>query len=354
MKKTTLSIFTIFLFAFYANAQLVTIQGTNQFPVAGNIITYTNLNAFGFDAAGTGPVTTKVWDFSALATQGANTAFEYVLPSTLTAAQGADKFPTATIARKETGATGAFYYQNNPTNIDRLGFYGDATFWGVYTGGSKATEFKFPITAGQSFNSTYAGDFAPFNQGEDSVNISDGTLSITADMQGTMSLPSATFGTATNYTNVLRLHVVESFKINTIFGGAVVLSQTIADDYFYWFVESIKSPLLIYGITTLDGGSPSKVLRFQKASNLAIQNNTIAEIAQVSPNPSNGVFKLKGFNNDLTNTNVEIYNTLGALVYDSELTSTNDQIDISKEAKGIYFMKIANEKGTQTQKLIVE
>jgi Secretion system C-terminal sorting domain len=354
MKKITISIFT-FLLTLGASAQLVTIQGTNQFPVAGNIIQYTNANAFGFDAAGVGPVTTKVWDFSGLSTVGAVTNFTYVNPATLTAANGADKYPNATIARSETGATGYFYYQNTATNIDRLGFFAASNNWGVYTGGTKATEFKFPITAGQSVNSTYAGDFAPFGIGEDSVNITDGTVSITADMQGTMILPSATFGTNTTYTNVLRLHVIESFHIKTFAFGTVIQDNIIADDYFYWFVESVKGALFIKGITTQDGTAQPTVLRYQKTPNpLSVTTNNIETIATISPNPSNGVLNLKTLSNNFENSNIEIYNTIGSLIYKTDLKQNSTDIDISSEAKGIYFIKISNDNKTQTQKIILK
>jgi hypothetical protein len=360
MKKITISIFT-FLLTLGASAQLVTIQGTNQFPVAGNIITYTNANAFGFDAAGVGPVTTKVWDFSGLSTVGALTNFEYVSPATLTSANGADKYPTATIARKETGATGYFYYQNTATNIDRLGFFGNATSWGVYTGGTKATEFKFPITAGNSVNSTYAGDFAPIDAAGTIVYplITDGSVSIAADMQGQMILPSATFGSSITYTNVLRLHVIESFHVKIFFDGNLLQDNIIADDYYYWFVESVKSPLFIYGTTsttTSTGTTTSApVLRYQKTPNpLSVTTNNIETIATISPNPSNGVLNLKTLSNDFENSKIEIYNTIGSLIYKSDLKQNSTDIDISNEAKGIYFIKISNDGKTQTQKIVLK
>ncbi len=315
------------------------------------------MNAFGFDAAGVGPVTTKVWDFSGLSSTGAVTDFNYVNPANLTVADGSDKFPTATIARSETGATGYFYYKNTATNIDRIGFYGNSTSWGVYTGGTKATEFKFPITAGNSVNSTYSGDFAPIDAGGTIVNpvITDGTVSIVADMQGQMILPSATFGTNITYTNVLRLRVIESFHIKIIFQGTTIQDNIIADDYYYWFVEGVKAPLFIYGITTQDGTPQPTILRYQKTPGLlSLNSNSLQKIASIFPNPSNGKFVLQGFNNDLQNANIAIYNVLGSIVYSSEMKQDSNDIDISNQAKGVYFVKITKEGKTQTQKIIIE
>jgi Secretion system C-terminal sorting domain len=356
MKKITYTIFVLFLVNISTFAQpLVTIQGTNQFPIAGDFNRYTNLNAFGFDASGVGSVLSKVWDFSGLSDTGSITDFNYVNPANLSAADGADKFPTATIARSETGATGHFYYKNTATNIDRIGFFAAANNWGVYTGGTKATEFKFPITAGQSVNSTYAGDSSIID-GFESTSITNGNVSISADMQGQMLLPSATFGTNITYTNVLRLHVVESFRIKAFVSGIALVNVLITDDYFYWFVEGVKSPLLIYGTTTTSESTnpPTPVLRYQKTPGvLSMANNVLENEVSIFPNPSNGIFNLKGVNNDLTNSKIEIFNSIGTQIYKSELKQDSNEIDISNQSKGIYFIKISNEGKTQTKKIIL-
>ncbi len=106
---------------------------------------------------------------------------------------GRDSFPTATIARGESGAPGYFYYQNTVTDINRIGWFSSLSNYGIYTYGTMANEFHFPITAGQTFTSTYQGNYAPFNVGEDSVRIILGTLSMNADMQGQLILPSGDF-----------------------------------------------------------------------------------------------------------------------------------------------------------------
>ena len=328
MKKnfTITALFLVLLSGFSSTAQLVTVSNANKMPVAGDIATYVNANTFGFDPAGVGPVTTKVWDYAALATQGANTVFEFVNPSTIANGDGVEFFPTATLARKQSGVTGHFYYENTANKINRTGFYGTTTAYGIYTDGTKATEFQYPITAGNSFNSTYNGDFAPLGLGEESVKITDGTVTITADAQGQLSLPSGTFGSSTSYTNVLRLHVVESFRVKVFFAGIVLQNNLIEDDYYFWVNEANKQPILISGKTSLDGAVQATVLRYKQDTTLSFDTSEKLKLA-IYPNPSNGILTISGLNSD--NAVVEVFNTIGQNV----LTTTGSKIDLTTAIK---------------------
>lgn len=346
-KLFTLSILSITLFITgVTNAQLTTISQTHQLPIAGDSIHYVDANSFGFNGAGVGPVTAKVWDLSSLMLTGTTMDFVYVDPTTIPTNLGKDSFPTATIARSESNSPGYFYYENTANNINRLGWYSSSTNYGIYTNGTIATEFHFPITAGNNFSSTYHGVYSPFNVGEDSVRITDGTLSMSADMQGQMILPTGTFN------GILRLHVLESFHIKTYMFGIAVIDNIISDDYYYWFSDSILQPLLISGLTTVDGTAQTPVLRYQPISSPTgiAQNNSQKEVT-IFPNPSTGKFTIKNTLSSLTNTKLEIYNTLGEKI---DFTTTKNEIDLTHSPKGIYLLKISEERNVHFEKLIIE
>lgn len=348
MKKLfTISIVVVlYITIFNAKAQLVTISETNQMPAIGDSIHYVDANTFGFDATGVGPVTAKVWDFSALMNTGTSVDFTYVDPSTLTPSDGRDSFPTANIARGESDASGYFYYQNTANDINRLGAYVSATNHLIYKDGTVATEFHFPITAGGNFNSTYHGRYSPFGVGEDSVTVESGTLTINADMQGQMILPTGTFN------QVLRLHVIESFHIKAYVFGTPATDNIISDDYYYWFVDSIKLPLFIYGVTSQDGTPQTPVLRYQPISSpLTITNNN-NDVTNVYPNPSNGIFTINTGKNFVEK--IEISNSLGQVVYENlKPLSNNLKIDLSKFSKGEYFVKVYNNEKFYISKIVL-
>lgn len=72
----------------------------------------------------------------------------------------------------------------------------------------------------------------------------------------------------------------------------------------------------------------------------------------ISPNPNNGIFlittKVKG-------STFEITNMLGEKIYSRELNSLNEEVDLSKHAKGMYFYQlISNNKILGSGKIIVD
>jgi Secretion system C-terminal sorting domain len=353
MKKlfTTLMLTAVASFAFKATAQFVTITPANQIPAAGDSVHYVDANSFGFDPIGTGPVTAKVWDNSLLFNSGTFYDYNWVLPASVPTALGRDSFPTATIARGESGATGYFFYQPTANNIDRVGWFGSTSNFGIYEDNTVATEYHFPITAGNTVSSSYYGRFAPFNVGEDSVNIETGTLTINADMQGTMILPTGTF------TNVLRLHVVELFHIKTYLFGLAIQDDIVQDDYYYWFNDSIFQPILVSGVTTINGSPQTPVLRYQPiSSSTGINTEGIVATPTIYPNPSKGIFTIKNADNHLTNSSIEIYNVVGEKIYSvrNSTPQSTYSIDISSFAKGLYYVRIADGSNIHTEKIVIE
>lgn len=351
MKKffTFLTLVVFSHISFFATAQLVTITATHQMPVAGDSVRFVDANTFGFDAAGTGTVTNKVWDFSALMTTGTSVDFVFNDPSTLLASDGKDSFPTATIAKKQSDASGCFYYKNTANNINRIGAYVSPTNYLIYNTTTVATEFHFPITAGGNFSSTYNGNFAPFGVGEDSTIIESGTLSISADMQGQLSLPIG------NFNSVLRLHVIESFHMKTYMMGMAIMDNVISDDYYYWFVDTIFQPLVIYGITTVDGTAQTPVLRYQSISSPTSVTNVInSDYLNIYPNPAKDVVTIDLNNKNNIHSEINIYNVMGMLVKSELIQSNQKQINIDDLNNGIYLIEVKSNNKTQKQKLIIE
>jgi len=76
----------------------------------------------------------------------------------------------------------------------------------------------------------------------------------------------------------------------------------------------------------------------------------------VYPNPSNGMFIIESEQALNDPRLIVIRNTLGAMVFATELTSSTPrkEIDLRKYPKGIYFMEMNSEKNNQVQKIIIK
>lgn len=72
---------------------------------------------------------------------------------------------------------------------------------------------------------------------------------------------------------------------------------------------------------------------------------------QLTPNPSKGIFNLSLTEN--TGGEVQVINSVGALVYQKTITETNTLvIDLSHKPKGVYYIKVITESGVKVEKII--
>jgi hypothetical protein len=73
---------------------------------------------------------------------------------------------------------------------------------------------------------------------------------------------------------------------------------------------------------------------------------------KIYPNPTSDKFFIEG--NEIINANVEIRNITGMLILSRKIKSIKTMIDLSSEAKGIYFIKIYNENKQIVGKIVVK
>ena len=108
----------------------------------------------------------------------------------------------------------------------------------------------------------------------------------------------------------------------------------------------------ISGCATID----TIVVDFSPCSGI----NTLANNVNVNvyPNPNNGQFTLNVNTADVNEMSIRVVNLQGQEVYNrnnfENLNTVNEQIDLSNNANGIYFVIVTTDKGIVTHKMIVQ
>lgn len=83
------------------------------------------------------------------------------------------------------------------------------------------------------------------------------------------------------------------------------------------------------------------------------QHSTLMVNYAIYPNPNNGLFSIES---DLEISTVEVFNTLGVMVYSATINTTKTAINLTNQSKGIYFYRLRMSDNTilKTGKIVFE
>ncbi len=153
---------------------------------------------------------------------------------------------------------------------------------------------------------------------------------------------------------------VSNFPRITQTGG--ILSATGAGSY-QWYFDG--QPILSatqnnyeftqngnYTVLLTDARGCSGISSVYNVINTDIRSNIQNGEITTYPNPSSGLFHFKRSINSRVQSKVEVWNSLGKIVYSESNFNMNEAIDLSNETQGIYFMQISDGSKVQTFKLI--
>lgn len=95
------------------------------------------------------------------------------------------------------------------------------------------------------------------------------------------------------------------------------------------------------------------VFKLDMIPNLSIIENFKNNLFSVFPNPSYGVYQIVFENTNMLALELEVYDITGKLVLNKQVSNKNDfYIDISKEASGMYLLKVKTNQAQQITRLI--
>ena len=109
------------------------------------------------------------------------------------------------------------------------------------------------------------------------------------------------------------------------------------------------------GLTNPDGTPHSLTVLERFNSGVNLTNNEFETINQimVSPNPSSGIFKIDLTNQTENFETLSVFNILGQNILIQKIVDkTENEIDLSSFANGIYFLRLQNSKETRKFKLV--
>ncbi|MEA2043094.1 MAG: T9SS type A sorting domain-containing protein, partial [Bacteroidota bacterium] len=107
-------------------------------------------------------------------------------------------------------------------------------------------------------------------------------------------------------------------------------------------------------IWTEGDNSPFSVLYYGELLPVNINENNSGFLINIYPNPTTGIFTIKNLKASERPLNVEITNINGQIIKQYSIINNQSEIDLSGQAKGIYFVKIQTDKTTYTNKIIVQ
>lgn len=102
-------------------------------------------------------------------------------------------------------------------------------------------------------------------------------------------------------------------------------------------------------IAETSGGTDTETVSncISVAGTAGINEESAAATFSVYPNPSNGIININ-LNGAVNQTQISIYNSVGAAVYQVNPSSELVQIDLSAFSAGMYFVEVRSDKGVNT------
>jgi len=216
--------------------------------------------------------------------------------------------------------------------ISKLNSAGNLMWAHVFGGPSSDKGASLAISAGGDFYTTgnFQSSAIDMDPGAGTFNLSTGGTFISRlDASGNFGWAGAVGGAG----NAITLDASGNIYVSGYFSGGVAdfdpgtgtanLTAT-ADDAF--------------------------ILKLTSSLSAISESHSNDNSVQLYPNPTSGSFNV--LQNATDANHIEIYNSIGSLIYSAEVKESNISIDLTGNSTGIYFVKVTTEQGSVTKKLL--
>lgn len=322
MKKklqSLIAVSSVLLCAISHAQPTITATGTN--PVIGNSFTYTTTSYFAPGSSGA----SQTWDFSSITGTPGGSSTCVSVGST----PNGSSFPNANIAFSNSGSN----YSYSKTSTTAYQNYGYVSSGGVVMPYSNPEDFlHFPFT----FNNTYTDPWAVNFVNGGYTFYRTGTTAITADAYGTLTTPAGTF------TNVLRVHMVQTYQDSADMGGPYLIQYS--NDEYLWYANGTNASLAAC-FTIIAAGSTSQS-GFYLGTPVGVNDiNQYLSSFDLYPSPALNNITIDINLTENKKAEVKLFNSLGQQVLngisEEAIQGSNTMsFDITTLPDGIYFAQI--------------
>jgi hypothetical protein len=109
---------------------------------------------------------------------------------------------------------------------------------------------------------------------------------------------------------------------------------------------------------TLNSSKSNRQSRLKTKSTVSVDFTQSWSGLQVYPNPTNGIFTVELFDEDVDNLTIELYDSRGVLFLNDLINSSGSiirsEVDISSAPSGVYHLKVTAKDRTTVRKIILE
>ena len=267
----------------------------------------------------------QTWNLSSMSGT-TNSTMSFVLPSSTTYGSS---FPQSNVACTTTGSTSIGYYKTSSTALQTCGSYGSIGM--IYS--DLEDILRYPC----AYNSTYTDPWATQFVSGGYTFYRKGNTTVTADSYGTLITPNGT------YTNVMRVHFVQSYQDSAYMGVPYLITYT--NNEYMWYKEGIN--IQIATIYTLNASTGSTYTGGSYLTG-SVGINDFPEqqlTANLYPNPANDQVSIEYSLTSNQNVDLRLINSMGQQVktdYNTEGIQGNNIISLNIEdlPEGIYFAQL--------------
>ncbi|MBN2522276.1 MAG: T9SS type A sorting domain-containing protein [Bacteroidales bacterium] len=136
-----------------------------------------------------------------------------------------------------------------------------------------------------------------------------------------------------------------------IFNDNIELSTTPSSYTFEFIVGTVFEDMqLSFQLGTETSSATFDNVRLVMKPVISVYDKSMENVIRIMPNPATDFIQVISTDG----STIRLYNNLGVLVKEVNITNGRDQLDVSSLTEGIYFIKIKNEATTITRKVIIK